>query len=35
MIKADTFIRFRVMKIDPPSDGAYYEKFNNCVMKEK
>jgi len=35
MIKADTFIRFRVMKMDPPSDSAYCEKFNNHIMEEK
>jgi hypothetical protein len=34
-IKADIFIRFRVMKMDPPSDGAYCEKFNNRVVEEK
>jgi len=34
-IKADTFIRFRMMKMDPLSDGAYCEKFNNRVVEEK
>jgi hypothetical protein len=28
-IKADVYIRFRVMKMDPPPDGAYWGKFND------
>jgi hypothetical protein len=35
MIKADIFIRSRVMKMDPPSDGAYYKKFNNRIVEKK
>jgi hypothetical protein len=35
MIKVDIFIRFRVMRIDPPSDGAYCEKFNNRIVEKK
>jgi hypothetical protein len=34
-IKADAFIGFRVMKMDPPPDGAYWGKFNDRVVEEK
>ena len=35
MIKVDMFIGFRVMKMNPPPDGIYWGKFNDCVVEEK
>ena len=35
MIKVDMFIGFRVMKMNPPPDGTYWGKFNDCVVEEK
>jgi hypothetical protein len=35
IIKVDMFIGFRVMKMNPPSDGTYWGKFNDCVIEKK
>ena len=35
IIKVDIFIGFRVMKMNPPSDGTYWGKFNDCVIEKK
>jgi len=34
-IKADVYIRFRVMKMDPPPNSVYWGKFNDCIVEEK